>query len=72
MLDAIRANALEKGNRVEPNFSFYLKPDKKEKVWIAFESKNRIMKEINLPSTTDWDLRIVLSSSSVKSFSLYI
>lgn len=37
-LDAVRANALEKGNRVEQNFSFYLKADKKEKVWIAFES----------------------------------
>jgi hypothetical protein len=42
MLDAVRVNALEKGNRVEPNFSFYLKPDKKEKVWIAFESKELI------------------------------
>jgi hypothetical protein len=29
MLDAVRANALEKGNRMEQNFSFYLKPDRK-------------------------------------------
>jgi RNA binding exosome subunit len=36
MLEAVKVNALEKGNRVEQNFSFYLKPDKKEKVWIAF------------------------------------
>ncbi len=38
MLDAVKVNALEKGNRVEQNFSFYLKPDKKEKIWLAFES----------------------------------
>jgi hypothetical protein len=72
MLDAIRVNALEKGNRVEPNFSFYLKPEKKEKVWIAFESSTYMMKRISLPFTTDWGSRIALSSSSVRSSSLYI
>ncbi len=38
MLDAARANAADKGNRTVPNFSFDFKPDRKEKVWLAFES----------------------------------
>ena len=40
-LEGVGANALEKGNRAEQNFSFYLKAEKKEKVWIAFESSFR-------------------------------
>jgi hypothetical protein len=36
MLEAAKANANDKGNRVVPNFSFYLKAEKKEKVWLAF------------------------------------
>lgn len=36
MLEAAKENAADKGNRVVPNFSFYLKPDRKEKVWLAF------------------------------------
>jgi hypothetical protein len=39
MIEAARLNATDKGNREVPRFSFYLKPDKKEKVWLAFESK---------------------------------
>jgi hypothetical protein len=37
MLEVARDNANDKGNRLVPNFSFYLKPDKKEKVWLAFD-----------------------------------
>ena len=38
MLIAAQANASDKGNRVVPNFSFYLKTERREKVWLAFES----------------------------------
>lgn len=37
MLEAVRENAGNKGNRTVPNFSFWLKGDRKEKVWLAFE-----------------------------------
>lgn len=43
MLEAAKANASDKGNRSVPNFSFYLKGDKKEKVWLAFESTEFMM-----------------------------
>jgi hypothetical protein len=38
MIEAARLNASDKGNRDVPKFSFYLKPERKEKVWLAFES----------------------------------
>ena len=38
MLETAKANANDKGNRSVPNFSFYIKSEKKEKVWLAFES----------------------------------
>lgn len=36
MLETAKANAADKGNRVVPNFSFYMKAENKEKVWLAF------------------------------------
>ena len=36
MLETARDNANDKGSRSLPNFSFYLKADRKEKVWLAF------------------------------------
>lgn len=46
MLEAAKANASNKGNRPVPNFSFFLKPEKKEKVWLAFESTELIMQKV--------------------------
>lgn len=37
MLDAVRLNSADKGSRSLPNFSFYMKANRKEKVWLAFE-----------------------------------
>jgi len=42
MLEAVRDNALNKANRTVPNFSFWLKADRREKVWLAFERIYRI------------------------------
>jgi hypothetical protein len=39
MLEAARENAVNKGNKTVPNFAFWLKGDRKEKVWLAFERK---------------------------------
>lgn len=43
MLEAVRANSIDKAGRNVPNFSFYFKADKKEKIWLAFESNFRII-----------------------------
>lgn len=42
MLEASRDNAINKTNKNVPNFSFWLKGDRKEKVWLAFESKKSL------------------------------
>ena len=41
MLEAARDNASNKSNKTVPNFSFWLKKDRKEKVWLAFERRSR-------------------------------
>ena len=46
MLEAAKENANDKGNRTVPNFSFYIRENKKEKVWLAFESKFELTKKI--------------------------
>jgi hypothetical protein len=53
MLEIIRANAADKGNRGISNFSFYLKADKKEKIWIALESTKIFIEKLSLLYTLD-------------------
>jgi predicted AlkP superfamily phosphohydrolase/phosphomutase len=53
MLELIRANTADKGNRTIPNFSFYLKADKREKIWIALESTQTFIEKLNLQYILD-------------------
>ena len=61
MLEAAKLNAEDKGNRTVPNYSFYIKADKKEKVWLAFEStltlkqKTKSQYTLEFTSTTDFN-----------------
>jgi hypothetical protein len=53
MLDAVRLNSADKGSRSLPNFSFYMKANRKEKVWLAFESTLVPTQRRSSVSTTD-------------------
>ena len=53
MLEAVRVNAQEKGNVQVPNFSFFFKPDQKEKIWLAFESTLRCRQRTSSQCTSD-------------------
>ena len=63
MLEAVRVNAQEKGNVQVPNFSFFFKPDHKEKIWLAFESTPVTRQKTSSQCTSGCRSRIGLSNS---------
>ena len=71
MLEAVRVNAQEKGNVQVPNFSFCFKPDRKEKIWLAFESTPRIRQRTSSQCTSDSASKTGSSSSWGASSSQY-